>query len=188
VKGFGVILAAGSSSCFGTAKQLAEVDGKPLVLHVVSAVADANLTPLVVLGYQAEAVAAVLPAEVARVENDDWAEGMGRSIATGVRAARARGAEEVVVIAADTPRVTASDLRRLVQARRETDSPMSAAEYDGVIGIPACFAANMFEELENLSEDRGARAILRAEDSAVRRVAMPHARFDVDRVDDLEGI
>ena len=55
----GLVLAAGGSSRFGSPKQLAEVDGRPLLQHAVEAVAAVEAVDdvVVVLGADAESVA-----------------------------------------------------------------------------------------------------------------------------------
>ena len=81
-----VVLAAGASTRFGSAKQLIRVNGRPLMLSAVSrAVELAGHSVTVVLGAHAAELAPLLrhsPASVA--VNRDWAEGIASSIREGV--------------------------------------------------------------------------------------------------------
>src|SRR3954470_2064953 len=82
-----VVLAAGASTRFGSAKQLVRVNGRPLMHTVVSrAVELAGQSVTVVLGANAGELAPLLkhsPASVA--VNRDWAEGIASSIREGLR-------------------------------------------------------------------------------------------------------
>ena len=169
-----MILAAGASSRFGSPKWRAEVDGERLLDRVVRTAHDAGLLCLVVSG------AHELQTDALVVHNPNWETGLSSSLSVGVAAARERGAERVVIVSLDQYLVTADDLRELV----DRCDPISAASYAGVLGIPACFAASIFDELQRLTGDRGARTLLRDSDD-VHVVEMPHAAFDIDTRDDL---
>ena len=83
-----VILAAGSSSRLGTAKQLLRYRGETLLHRAVRLALETGLHPVhVVLGSHAAAVGealADLRARVTPVVNDDWQAGMGSSLAHGI--------------------------------------------------------------------------------------------------------
>src|SRR5688500_11092794 len=83
-----VVLAAGGSSRLGRPKQLVVHDGLPLVARAARAALAAGAGPVVVvLGGSAAAVRVALsPLAVELVVNDAWADGMGTSVAAGVRA------------------------------------------------------------------------------------------------------
>src|SRR4051812_28163577 len=114
----GLVLAAGAGRRFGGAKQLALLDGRPLVLHAVdAALAVADVRPLIiVLGAEADTVRAALPAaaEVTTIVCDDWAEGMAASLRAGVAALD--DPDWALVLLADQPGVDAAAIRRVVDA------------------------------------------------------------------------
>ncbi len=114
----------------GGPKALVELDGEPLVRRAVRVLSDGGCAPLVVvLGAGADAVAPLLPAGVAHVVAEGWAEGMGASLRTGLDALDATDAEATVVHLVDLPGVTAAAVARLA-AEAGTDSLVRAA-YDG---------------------------------------------------------
>ena len=85
----GVVLAAGGASRFGSPKQLAELDGVPLLQHAIDAMlAVPAIDPVVVvLGAEAQRVReAVDFGEAQIVVCGDWAEGMAASLRCGVEA------------------------------------------------------------------------------------------------------
>jgi CTP:molybdopterin cytidylyltransferase MocA len=82
------VLAAGAGSRFGGGKLLAELDGAPLVEHVLSVLEKAPVgETVVVVGADAERVREVCePYEVRVVQNPGWAAGQSTSVRAGILA------------------------------------------------------------------------------------------------------
>jgi molybdenum cofactor cytidylyltransferase len=83
----------------------------------------------------------------------------------------------------DTPFLTASDLRQLIDAWRISPEVPAAAAYDGTIGAPCILPRALWPEIETLEGDRGAGAWLKARRIAngiLNLVAMPKAAHDID--------
>lgn len=181
-----VVLAAGASTRFGSAKQLIRVNGRPLMLSAVSrAVELAGHSVTVVLGAHAAELAPLLrhsPASVA--VNRDWAEGIASSIREGVSHAPMT-ADGVLIMLADQAAVTTEDLRRLAGLWRRDTSSIAAAQYAGAVGVPAIFPRWSFRELTELRGDRGAQVLLQRHADRLARLAMPSAELDIDRPEDL---
>ena len=102
-----VILAAGASSRLGRPKQLLTLNGRSLLRRTVEAATNAGCAPiLVVLGAHAGQLTGetgALSSPVRVVINENWAEGMGTSLAAGVAAleAAAPTVRAVVVLLCD---------------------------------------------------------------------------------------
>ena len=105
-----------------------------------------------------DAAALVRPLGCAVVVADDAREGMGRSLAAGVAAAR--GHAHVFVGLADMPFVQATTLRRLrsLAGPGRIVRPMCR----GRPGHPVGFAEDHFEALSRLRGDEGAREVVAA--------------------------
>lgn len=183
-----VVLAAGPSRRLGMLKQLLTWRGGTLLWRAVSAALGSGARPVVVVtGAGAEQVtSAIADAGASIVHNTNWRDGMGSSIATGVRAVldRAPGTAAVIVMACDQPAVDAGHLAALAAALGPGFAA-AASEYDGVMGIPAIFSRELFSELLRLEGDHGARAVLERALPAVARVALPGGGLDVDTAADL---
>ncbi len=82
-----VVLAAGGSIRFGQPKQLAIFQGEPLVRRIVTAAKDAGCAPVVVVvGADAAEITPVLAGlSVSIIEHPNWSNGLGSSIAVGVK-------------------------------------------------------------------------------------------------------
>lgn len=184
----GLVLAAGGATRFGAPKQLAALDGEPLVRRAVrlaGACCDAGV--VAVTGAHAATVGAALDGSGARiVVNNDWPSGMGGSLACGVAALPA-DADGCLVLLCDQPAVDAADLAALVAAWRQSPRQAAAAAYGEVRGVPAIFPADLWPALSALRGDRGARAVLAAL-PRLTAVPMPHAAMDVDTVADLQRL
>ncbi len=184
-----VVLAAGASVRFGSAKQLVRIGGRPLLHTVVTRASEvAGTAVTVVLGARAAELAPLLRhSPVSIVINRDWPEGLASSIRAGVT--RLPGTcTGVMLVLADQAAVTAEDLKRLAAAWRRQPDYIAAALYRATTGVPAIFPRSCFSDLAELRGDVGARAVLRRNPDRVVRVPMESAAFDLDTPEDLLAI
>jgi CTP:molybdopterin cytidylyltransferase MocA len=154
----GLVLAAGAATRFGGPKQLADLDGRPMLEHSLRAMASAPVgRVVVVLGASADEIIAGVelhgaePLVCAR-----WAEGQAASLACGLGALEDCGA--AVVTLGDQPRLSADAIARVIAARN--GSAAVRATYGGLPGHPVLLEQELFEPLRNVSGDLGARNLL----------------------------
>lgn len=182
-----VLLAAGSSTRFGSPKQLAAVGGRPMLLRVLDALLELEGRDAitVVLGANADRLEPLVRhVSVNVVFNPDYAQGMAGSIRAGLAAAPA-ASRGVLIALADQVAVTSDDLRQLVTCWQQQPDRIVAAQYTATTGAPAIFPSELFGELAALQGDRGARALLSLHADRVVAVPMPSAALDVDTPADL---
>ncbi len=181
-----IVLAAGASTRFGSAKQLVRVNGRPLLHTAVARATDvAGTSVIVVLGAHAGELSPLLNHSSATiVVNRHWREGMASSIRAGIARVPA-SCNAALLMLADQPAVTAEDLKRLAGAWRRQPQYIAAARYGMTTGVPAIFPRSMFGELSSLRGDVGARSLLQRHADRVSRVTMPSAGIDVDTPEDL---
>jgi molybdenum cofactor cytidylyltransferase len=131
----GLVLAAGAGTRFGASKQLAMLDGRPLLEHAIGAlVASPVDRVVVVLGAGADEVMAGIDARGARVfVCDRWEEGQSASLACGL--AELSDCEAVVITLGDQPRLSPEAVRRVIGARGE-GVDAARATYGGQPGHP----------------------------------------------------
>lgn len=184
---FAVVLAAGAATRFGQQKLLVPFRGEPMVCWSLRAAQHvAQGRTIVVTGYDHRAIenaATGLFDEL--VYNAAFADGLGGSIATGVRQCSAR-AEAVLLLLADQPLIDGAYLQRLVDKWCAGSAEIVMSEYDDTLGPPAIFSKPTFDSLATLSADVGARQIV---DSGLYSVTTPGERIenpDIDRPGDLE--
>jgi CTP:molybdopterin cytidylyltransferase MocA len=155
----GLVLAAGEASRFGTAKQLALLDGRPLLEHAVRAITAAPVgRVVVVLGSGAEDVIAGVDLHGAEPHVcSRWEEGQAASLACGL--AELPECEAVVVVLGDQPRVSPDAIRRVIAARGGGALAVRAS-YGGDPGHPVLLERELFGRLRDVSGDHGARNLL----------------------------
>jgi molybdenum cofactor cytidylyltransferase len=191
----GIILAAGSSTRMGRAKQLLPLENRPLLQHVVDSAAASCLDEIVlVLGYRAEEIRAAIhcPAGVRVVVNTAYAEGQSTSLCTGLRAA-SPGAQAAAVLLGDQPRVTAQLIDLVATAFAKSAACVARPVYAGVggrrvPGHPVFLARRVWPETTKLRGDQGARALLLAHPEWVCEVSVEgEAPRDVDTWEDYRS-
>ncbi len=181
-----IVLAAGGATRMGRAKALLSWQGVPLVRHIVGeANASGCAGTWVVCGEHGDEIAAALDGtEHELVAHPDWREGLGSSIATGVRALPAE-IDAALLLLCDQPFVTAPLLDSLIGLHIEGRT-MAACRYGGSIGPPALFAKRYFESLSGLRGDRGAKPLLVEAADECALVDFPDGAFDLDTPDDYD--
>jgi len=185
-----VVLAAGSGSRFGGAKQLAELDGIPLLEHALRAVeaVPAIERIVVVLGARADEIRAGVHFGLAEpVVCADWAEGQAASLRCGIEAVA--GAEAAVLTLGDMPRVTPQVITRFADIAAEHGSHARArAVYDGMPGHPVGLGSAYFEQIAALRGDVGARDVLKAIGAIAIECSHLCSAADVDTPEALEEL
>ena len=112
-------------------------------------------------------------------------EGMGTSLAAGVRAASE--ADGWVVALADMPFIRTETVRTVARAISE-GAAIAAPVYRGERGHPVGFARRFLDELSSLHGDDGARQFIKQHPEWVKlfEVDDPGAVRDIDKPSDLE--
>jgi CTP:molybdopterin cytidylyltransferase MocA len=184
-----IIIAAGASSRLGQPKQLVIVDGEPLLQRAVGSAREAGAEPVfVVLGAYRDAIEEAIDFGTATtLINDEWEEGMASSIRAGVKAVDAgTEAAGVLLVTCDQPRMTATHLRKMIEAfGREAGAVLIASVYAGARGTPALFPRELFGDLLALRGDRGARGLLANTGLPVVDIRLEGGEVDIDRPEDL---
>lgn len=155
-----VVLAAGRATRFGATKQVARVEGRPLVVHAVTAARAAGCEPvLVVVGHDATVVRAALDDDVVVVDNPAYADGQSTSLRAGVAAATTTDAVALVVLLADQPGIPPAAITQVVAAHL-AGAEVARARYEDGPGHPIVFARTVWPRLVEVTGDRGARDLL----------------------------
>jgi len=155
-----LVLAAGAGVRFGGRKQLASVDGRPLLQHAVDVLRSAPVSDrVVVVGAYADELGEEIDFEGVRVvECSDWAKGQSASLRCGVDAVP--DADAVVVLLGDQPWVSVRAVAAVIAARRGSADAVRAG-YGGAPGHPVLLERSLFRAVRKLRGDVGAREVLR---------------------------
>ena len=184
-----VVLAAGRGLRFGgdVPKPLLVLGGRPLLAHALDAARRSECAPVVVV-VSDDQVAAVAPAGVEVVRNDEPERGIASSLHAALTALMPRAEIDAAVVGlADQPLVGADAYRRLV-ATYSRGVRLAYATYDGERGNPVLVAREHWSEALELSGDEGARALFRRHDAVAVPCDGTGSPDDVDTPEDLANL
>jgi molybdenum cofactor cytidylyltransferase len=155
----GLVLAAGAGTRFGGSKQLAVLDGRPLLEHAIRAMTASPVgRVVVVLGAASDQVLSRVDGHGADfVICERWDEGQSASLAFGL--AELAGCEAVVITLGDQPRLSPDAIRRVIAARGN-EAEAVRATYGGQPGHPVLLEHQLLERMRDVTGDRGARNLL----------------------------
>ena len=188
------MLAAGASNRFNDTKQLALINGKTMVVASAERLSQTNIDSLsIVLGAKAQAIEKALNqanifkdsnVKASYVTAENWQQGMGASIAAGVKSLDKKYTH-VLIGLSDQVAISSKQFNLMLKVSREHPKNIVAALYNKKLGAPAIFPHAIFSQLAALSNDKGARDILRENAATVLRVDLPEAAQDIDTKSDL---
>lgn len=175
------ILAAGSSTRMGRAKQLLPWRGTSLIRAVIATALGSGLGPVaVVLGTEAGTIAREISQDpVQPILNHAHSRGQGTSVRAAARWAVVGSCDGLMLLLGDQPFVEAADLRRIAAAI-DRGAAIAAAGYDEGPGAPALFTKRFYPQLLNLPEAQGARSLLRTHRDLVTIVPVAGNLSDLD--------
>ncbi|MDE2497660.1 MAG: nucleotidyltransferase family protein, partial [Xanthomonadaceae bacterium] len=169
-----MLLAAGAGERYGGIKQLAPIDGEPMLRRVARSLLGVGGPVIVVTGaHTAEVETALTGLPVPIERHAGWAEGMGSSLAAGIRRVITDfpDATGALLCLADQPLLDKASLQRMLARHCEAADAILATTQRGVDGPPVLFPRDCFGTLANWSGTHGARALLEREAHRVERFA-----------------
>lgn len=141
-------------------------------------------TVLVAGSHSIEVAAACKPLQGFLVINSEFARGIGKSIACGIRSI-AHVADGALFLLADQPRIRVPDLLKLIDTWTPNPNYIVASAYADTIGPPIIFPRRDFATLAKLDGDQGARSIIDSARDRLITIPCERAAYDVDHPDDL---
>ncbi|WP_413171422.1 nucleotidyltransferase family protein [Anabaena azotica] len=187
-----IILAAGASTRMGEPKQLLPYQGRSLLSHTIeSAIASVCHPVVLILGANAENIRSEISESTIKiVENPDWHLGMSSSIRCGILSVlnNSQTIDAVVITVCDQPFLSAEIINDLVAAYHSTRKPIIACQYADTLGVPVLFNHIFFSELASLSEDVGAKKIIKTHHHDVFSIPFPSGIIDIDTPQDYQKL
>lgn len=154
-----IVLAAGEGSRYGSAKQLAPIEGRPMLARVLEAVQGLADAQVLVLGAHADRVQAELPLEGwSVIVAEDWRSGPGASLRAGLEAAP--DAERALIVLGDLPWLQRAAAQRVLETAATAPEDAVRA-FDGATpGHPLLLRRRLLQ-LARQAPDAGMGALLR---------------------------
>lgn len=186
----GLVLAAGAGSRFGGGKLLATIAGRPILQHVLDALAEAGVgETIVVLGHDADEIEAAIDwGNARRVVNPEPERGLSSSLHVGFAAIDAE-AGAVLVALGDQPLVSTSVIRALLDAPEKRGRPIVVPVYpDGHGRNPVHLRRPAFGLVGEASGDRGLGPVIEAHPELVSEITVEGANPDIDTQADRDRV
>jgi len=162
VKTAAVILAAGQARRFGGDKLAAELKGRPVIGHVLDAVAQFPFDVVIcVMRPDSGLVDHLKDRTIIPVVNLEAEQGMGTSLAAGVGALPPQ-VDAAFICLGDMPGIPADTFGRMVAEMAASGADIVVPVHDGQQGHPVLFARHCFADLAALTGDTGGRALIRS--------------------------
>jgi len=185
-----IILAAGSSSRLGAAKQALNYQGQTLLQRAVQTALDSDGEIVaVVLGANAEILqSSIIKQPVHVFFNTDWEEGMASSIRCGINELlkAAPNLISAILMLCDQPYVDTSLINQLIQ--KASANKIVASAYNGTVGAPVLFDRSFFPALLSLTGHEGAKRILLDHPDSVISIPFPLGAIDIDTIADYDRL
>ena len=180
-----IVLAAGASSRMGSTKQLLNWGEKTLLEHTLqTALNTISNSVIVVLGANYELInKQIYTLPITVLNNQEWQQGLGKSIACGVHYIMEfnQEAEGVLIVLADQPLIDTAYLNELIQNFIPYKNQIIASYYKkGNYGVPALFDKIYFKSLSELKDDKGAKHLLNQHQPFVKTLVPPIKNVDLD--------
>ncbi|MHB1478212.1 MAG: nucleotidyltransferase family protein [Acidithiobacillus ferrooxidans] len=182
----GILLAAGASRRFGFSKLLQPLaDGTPMALASARALREGTDRLIAVIRSEDKALARLFADHGVHVlPCPESSQGMGRSIACGVRASAE--ADAWIIALADMPFIQKGTIQGVAELLRD-GAVLAAPFYAGRRGHPVGFSRSLGSSLCKLEGDEGARSIVARHLDELRLYpcADPGVHGDIDTPEDL---
>ena len=187
----GLVMAAGESTRFGSAKQLLPFGDTTLLGHVVLNVNASSLDRvIVVLGRSADDLKDRVDfGRAAVVDNRAYRSGCASSLLAGLDALGEGESAALMLILGDQPGVGTAVIDRAAMDWREHRPWAAVASYRGELGHPFLFARSAFEDLRALHGDKAVWKLIEAYPERVRQLELDsELPPDIDTPEDYERV
>lgn len=185
-----IILAAGESKRMGSPKQLLNIEGKSLIRRTaeVALATDCYPVVLVIGANKAQIAPEIIDLPLTVIDNPKWYEGMASSVKMGLVGLYMtyKEVEAVIILVCDQPYLSVSLLERMVEIYQTKKAPIVACKYGEQVGVPALFDRKLFEELLNLTGDKGAKPVLMSHLDEAHLITFEAGSIDLDTLEDYQ--
>jgi molybdenum cofactor cytidylyltransferase len=157
---WGIVLAAGESKRMKTQKLLLPFAGKTMIEKVVENIAESSIDKiLVVVGsHSDEIIEATAHLRVKHCYNENFQQGMLSSVKCGIKALP-QVYDAVMIFLGDQPQIPINVVNLVIETYRRSDKGIVIPTYRKKRGHPLLIDRKYREEIEQLDEQEGLRAL-----------------------------
>ncbi|ANW97333.1 hypothetical protein AXE80_13970 [Wenyingzhuangia fucanilytica] len=184
-----LILAAGGSARMQEPKQLLPFKNEMLLTHTIKQVLGVSKQHVfVVLGANYKSISKTIQGfSIEVLQHLKWEKGIGSSIAFGVSQIQKKNKyQRIVIVLSDQPEVCSKDLEQVLENHIINKNKITVTACYNYTGVPAVFDKDFFEELKKLSDDTGAKSIIKRNQCQVSHFKIDKEILDIDTSDDYD--
>ncbi len=184
------ILAAGESKRMGSPKAFLQIEGETLLDRTIATAKSTNAQNIFLItgAYHNEMLQVANMAGIKVLFNEDWQEGMSSSLRRAIEAVGdLSNLKGLLVLLIDQPYVDRDLLRLLISKFEENPEKPVTSFYKNVNGVPAIFPRILWNDLLEISGDKGARQLLQKREDVIS-IPFPKGAIDLDFPEDFEQI
>lgn len=187
-----VILAAGNSSRLGQPKQLLKYKGRTLLQIAIDAADHCEaVAKILVLGANAEEIQNKIELKsVILTINQYWELGMSKSLEVVINKLLKEKPfiDQILVLLSDQPYISSSLLKEIIVTQASSGKGIVACKYEDTLGVPVLFDKKYFEELIDLSGQKGAKKLIYEHNDDLATVFFPEGKIDIDTKGDYDRL
>jgi len=181
-----VILAAGMSHRLGQAKQMLPFKGNTLLNTVISECNKVNNASVyTVLGHEFNRIKESITEKCCILFNKDYEQGIGSSMAFASAALENEHYDALIFVLCDQLYFRCYHVNDLIAKFEEANCDIVISKYNESQGPPSLFSSKYIKDLKQLSEDEGARSIVKANQQNLCYIDFPKGNIDIDTEEDL---
>ncbi len=157
-----LILAAGSSTRMGVAKQLLPAGDTTLLgVSIEQALQSEADKVYCVLGSNADVIKqSISKYNIESIFNPNYQTGLSSSIVSGIQQATNQNFDAVLILLGDQPLIKAAYLNEMMDTFKNHDEKIIASKYNNTFGVPSIIPKRYYDQLLKLKGDKGAKDFL----------------------------
>lgn len=183
-----LILAAGSSTRMKECKLLLHFNGVSLIRNVINEAIKVGEHNIVVVtgAWRKEIETEIKDLPCTLFYNKAWESGMGKSIAEGIKYIEENlDSEYTIISVADQAYISEKIFNDLIQKYNSDSNNIIYSKYEKGSGPPVLFHRNFYTELRTLSNDEGAKPIVKKYMDETGNISFPKGYHDIDKPEDI---
>lgn len=178
-----LILAAGKSSRMGTIKQLLKINSKTILENAIENAQNSKASSVFcVLGANYELIKnSLISTKIEIIFNPNFENGLSSSIVSGIKYIEdlTINYNSVLIMLADQPEVNSNYLNKLIKRYIRNPQQIITSNYKDKAGVPTIFPKKYFNQLLQLSGDKGAKEFL-SKQSSIIKIEQESPLIDLD--------
>lgn len=161
-----LLLAAGSSSRMGVAKQLLPVGETTLLGITIETALQSNAHKVYcVLGANAEVIKqSISKYNIESILNPKYKTGLSSSIVIGIEHLTNQNFDAALIVLGDQPLIKTEYLNEMIATFKKYDKKIIASNYNNTFGVPSIIPKIYYNQLLKLKGDKGAKDFLNSND------------------------